>query len=364
MATDEREWRPGSFTKNYSWGKPEVGLRRLYEAIRVGFDGELREVSRQEFRERTSSLRRPDYIPVNFFLFNRPTRNVDYLVVDELVFQALTEEHSPAFDKLALLAFNLSLVGKWRGSEPYQRWPTLWSHYYVKDRVARELSWNTSKVDANDIERFVSTDRRYQAEGARKLATNLSYLFQIGRLPEFANSRVERWWVDGLFLALDRAIEDRKLDGEEPAEGGYSQLLQDVNFQDLAGKRSLPKDLAESHLQTLYGACGGRERFSNEQVREITALRLPDVEWLLANDDRPQGAVHPTNPQILKSIPRACAWLAKYAGFDVLDADELATFDAAEFVRRRTRSALRNLKERGIRPSMSAEALDELTRGR
>jgi len=363
MSTDSREWRPGSFTKNYSWGRPEVGLRQLHQAIRLGFNGELKEVSRQEFRDRTAILERPDFIPINFFLFNRPIKNVDYIIVDELVFQAVTADHSPAFDKLALIAFNLSLAGRWRGSEPYQRWPTLWAHYYVKDRVAHQLGWDTRGVSADDIERFVSSDVRYRAEGARKLSTNLNYLFQIGRLSEFSKGAVERWWVDGLFLALDRAIEDQKLDGNEPAEGSYGHLLSRMDFQDIAGRRSLPKDLAANHLLTLYTACGGRERFVDEQVREITMLRLPDVEWLLANDDRPEGAVHPTNPQILKSIPRACAWLAKYAGFDVIDADELATFDPAEFVRRRTRNALRSLGERGIKPTMTAEALDDLTRG-
>lgn len=32
---------------------------------------------------------------------------------------------------------------------------------------------------------------------------------RIGHLSDFAGKRVERWWVDALFLALDRLIEDR-----------------------------------------------------------------------------------------------------------------------------------------------------------
>src|SRR3954465_5927488 len=96
------EWRPGSFTKNYSWGPLSDGLRRLYESIRVGFDGILEPVARTEFRRRIAPLGRPDYIPLNFFLFNEVRNGVSYVAVDELVFQALTFRHGSQFDKLAL----------------------------------------------------------------------------------------------------------------------------------------------------------------------------------------------------------------------------------------------------------------------
>ena len=66
-------------------------------------------------------------------------------------------------------------------------------------------------------------------------------------------------------------------------------------------------------------------------------VTLPDIQWFMANDPRPVGAVHPTNPRILKNIPRACAMLARYvAGFDVIDAEELATFNAEDFIRNQT----------------------------
>jgi len=360
--SEQLEWRPGSFTKNFSWGNQRLGLRQLHEIIRIGFDDVMADVPRDEFRAKVRETGRPDYIPINFFLFNRTVDRTDYLVADELVFQALTEPHSSRFDKLALFTFNFSYAGNWKGAKAYQRRPALWSTEYIKERVSREFNWNAALVSADDIERFVASDSRYTGKTVRKLATNLNYLYKLGRLFEFGAGQVERWWVDALFLAMDRLIADRRLDDIVPPEAQYASLLSRSDFVRISGKRSLEKDLAVKHLVTLYTACGGVSRFSDDAVKSRQALQLPDVEWLIANDFRPQGALHPTNPHILKSIPRACAMLARYAGFDVIDADELANFDAAEFVRRHTREALARLRAKNIKPRMSADELMKMTR--
>ena len=76
IASEIREWRPGSFTKNFSWGK-ERGLRELHQVIRVGFDGKMTDVPRALFRRRVQRSGRPDFIPLNFFLFNRPLTETD-----------------------------------------------------------------------------------------------------------------------------------------------------------------------------------------------------------------------------------------------------------------------------------------------
>jgi hypothetical protein len=360
----ETEWRPGSFTKNFSWGKGRRGLVELYEILRLGFDGKLEDVPRTVFRRRVKASGRPDYIPINFFLFNRPLNGVDHILADELVFQALNFEHSKRFDKLAVFAFNLSHAGIWNGAQRAQRYPASWAKAYVSERVGRTFNWNASKINADDIEKFVSGDPRYVAKGARKLATNLNYLYKVGSLSEYRATGVERWWVDALFLTLDRAIEDRRLGGAAPQESQYPQLLSRSGFHEISGQRSLDKELATKHLLRLYTECGSRERFSREHVIERTAIKLPDLEWFLANDDRPQGAVHPTNPNILKSIPRACAMLARYAGFEIIEADELEGFDPVEFVRRHTSAALELLKQQGVKPTMSAEELLKITRER
>jgi hypothetical protein len=364
MASDIDEWRPGSFTKNFSWGAKSEGLRQLHQSIRIGFDNKMEDVPREEFRSRVARSGRPDYIPINFFLFNKIVDGIDYLIADELVFQALTQTHSARFDKLALFTFNFSYAGIWRDAAPYQRRPALWAYHYVRDRVNKQLNWNTAEVSANDIERFVSADNRYRAATARKLSTNLNYLYSVGRLSEFSTTRVERWWVDALFLAMDRLIEDRGVSGQATPESEYANVLSRSGFQAISGRQSLERELATKHLLTLYIACGSRERFSEKNVRERTLFTIPDVQWLVANDTRPQGAVHPTNPHILKTIPRICAMLALYSGFDVIDADELDNFDPEEFVRSRTKRALERLAAKNIRPTMSAEELMKITRDR
>ncbi|HEX8165324.1 MAG TPA: hypothetical protein VF601_05985 [Beijerinckiaceae bacterium] len=365
MASSEEVWKPGSFTKNFSWGERDAGLLQLHESIRIGFDHKLKDVPREEFRRRIRRTGRVDYIPANFFVFNKRIGGVDHVIVDELVFQALTSNHSPRFDKLALFAFNFSYVGSWSGADEEQSRPALWAYHYIKDRVAAQFDWSTKFVSANDIERFVRNDPRYKAKTARKLSTNLNYLYEIAYLDQFREPRVERWWVDALFLALDRLIEDRALRGRRASESQYRPILDTSGFQDIAGKRSLEKDLAVKHLITLYIACGGRERFSEEAVKERTALKLQDLgAFDEPNDEDPRGAVHPTNPRILKSIPRACAMLATYAGFDVISALAMEEFDPEVFIRERTQAALASLREQGIEPTMTAEEVLRLTRER
>lgn len=363
-AADQAEWRPGSFTKNFSWGK-ETGLTQLYESIRIGFDGKLENVSRKSFRERVQTQNRPDYIPINFFLFNRQEHGEDWIVVDELVFQALTGKPGERFDRLALFAFNLSFAGRFKRANASQRRPAMWANRYIAERVARDLNWDTRRVNADDIERFVGSDVRYQAEGTRKLATNLNHLYKIGKLSAFANERVERWWVDALFLALDRIIEDRLIDRKATPENRYGEVLIESGFRDIAGKRSIEKDLATKHLVRLYAACGGRERFSEEAVRERTTLKLNELEdWVNPNDPEPRGAVHPTNPRILKSIPAVCAMLATYAGFEIISAMAMGEFDTELFIKTHTQSALKRLREQGVEPTMTAEEVLRLTRER
>lgn len=357
-------WKPGSFTKNFGWGPDENGLKELYDVLRLGFDGVAEDVPRSIFRKRVTVSGRPDYIPLNFFLFNKVVDDVSYVIVDELVFQALTSRHSQRFDMLALYAFNLSMAGSWKGARVGQRYPALWAKRYVSERVSREFGWNVSKVNAPDIERYVGSDVRYQAQSALKLSTNLNYLYRVGRLRNMATEKVERWWVDALFLTLDRIIEDRQIDGLFTRDEQLSDLVIRSGFFDLSGKTSLQKELASRHLIRLYAECGGRNRFSPDHVRERTAIKFPDFEWYIANDDRVQGAVHPTNPNILKTIPRACAMLAIYAGFEIIDADELATFDPKEFIKRHTQVALERLRDQGVTPTMTAEELMRLTRER
>jgi hypothetical protein len=360
---DREEWHPGSFTKNFSWGPADRGLRELYDVIRTGFDGRLEDVPRRLFRERVKASGRPDYIPLNFFLFNKIKAGVDHVVVDELVFQAINFRHSNAFDKLALFAFNLSMVGHWRAEKPYQSRPALWAFHYVADRLGPELGWDARRVSADDIQHFISTDDRYKAKTSRKVATNLNYLYKQGKIADLRSYRPERWWLSALFLALDRMIEEKEGAGRIVEESRYAELLVKSGFYMISGRRSIEKDLAAGHFVELYAACGGRSRFSEEAVRERQKILLKEIS-AFANDPNPIGVFHPSNPAARNAIPRACAMLAHYlAGFEWFDIDELDDFDVATYVKDRTRLALNQLKQRNIAPSMSAEELLRLTRG-
>ena len=360
MADDIEIWRPGSFTKNFSWGPLERGLSQLHEEIRLGFQAENEDVPRTLFRQRISVAGRPDYIPVNFFLFNRQSDKVDLIVYDELVFQAQNFRHSSDFDRLALFAFILSCVGVWKNSQPRQDRPALWANAYIRERVAGPLRWGTEAISADDIEQFVKSDPRYAAKTSRKLATNLNYLYKVGKLNDYNSTRIKRWWVNALFLALDRLILDRERRGWGTAPDQFSALLASSGFMNLTGPRSLEKELAVKHLVKLYELCGGLKRFSAEAVLELTRVQLHQIQNYI--ETRPGAAIHQTNPNIFKTIPGVCAMLVREAGFDFIGSDELEHFDVEQFVREKTASALANLRDRGIKPTMTAAELIKLTR--
>ena len=272
----------------------ESGLGQLYDCIRIGFDNKLEDVPRETFRQRVLN-RYSFYIPANFFLFNRQVRGEDHLIADELVFQALTAKHAQRFDKLALFAFNFSYAGRFKGASPGQRRPALWAHWYVRDRLAKEFGWNFSRVNSDDIERYIVNDPRYRAQGGRKVATNLNHLYKIGHLGDIGTEKIERWWVDAVFLAIDRLIEDRLIGRASTPESQYASLLDASGFRDITGRPSLEKNLAIKHLLRLYTACGARERFSEEAVRERTELKLSDVErWI--STERRRSARSPSIP--------------------------------------------------------------------
>lgn len=362
MAVAE-EWHPGSFTKNFSWGPTDRGLKELHDVIRTGFGNTLEDVPRATFRARVAETGRPDYIPLNFFLYNKVKAGVDFVAVDELVFQALSFRHTSAFDKLALFAFNFSVVGNWKRATAYQRRPALWAFHYIADRVASQFGWSTKDVSADDIEKFVTSDPRYQAQTSRKLATNLAYLYKQGRLSEYRTKKAERWWLSALFLTLDRVSEELLAEGKVPQEDRYEEYVIRYGFHLISGPRSVEKDLASLHFTKLYAACGGKSRFSEEATLERQKILLPEIQHF-ANNPAPIGVFHRSNPSARGAVPRACAMLAQYiAGFDWIDIDELENFDVETYVRSRTQAALRHLKEHGISPTMSVEDLLQMTRG-
>lgn len=357
------EWHPGSFTKNFSWGPADRGLKELHSLIRVGFNNSLEDVPRALFRQRTKLIERPDYIPLNFFLYNKIKNGVSYVMVDELVFQAINFRHSSSFDKLALYAFNLSSVGTWKGAASYQSHPALWAKSYIVNRIAQDFRWTVSNVTADDIENYVKNDPRYQARTARKLATNLNYLYKQGRLSEYRSNRPERWWLSALFLTLDRATSDILARGSLPKEAAFEEYLIKQGFHQISGPRSMEKDLAAHHFKELYAACGATSRFSEQAALERQKILLPQVQYF-ANNPEPVGVFHASNPYARGAIPRACAMLACYvADFQMLDLDEIDDFNVEDFIKENTKSALARIQENPVKTSMTVDELLKITRG-
>jgi len=362
MDGSTQEWRPGSFTKNFSWGSKSEGLKVLHETIRIGFEGRVENTTRQEFRERIARTGRPDFIPINFFLLNKIINNQDFIIADELVFNAINFEHNKQFDRLAIFAFLHSYVGQWKSAKNYQSRPALWAKFYIIEQVADLYNWDTKFISADDIENYLKNDSRYKAKTTRKLSTNLNYILELSDFKNFEEKKVTRLWTDCLFLALDRILDEREHTHKKINNEKYLDYLTASYFNSISGKRSLEKDLAIKHIITLYQKCGGRERFSEETIRGLHNLTIPDVEFAIPNNLSPIIAIHPSNHKIMKSLPKVCAILAKYAGFITINIDEYENFDVSDFVSSRILEALINIKEQGLETNITAHELMQILR--
>jgi hypothetical protein len=350
-------WHPGSFTKNFGWGTERDGMSALHRAIRVGFRTDRGDVPRSLFRERLEQAGINFFVPANFFLYNiaanEKSGTSDLIAFDELVFQATAFDHSLDFDRLALLAFNLSLVGSWQRAKVWQRRPALWSNRYIVERVQHQHRWDVSKVDANDIQSFLSGDTRYLGRTTRKHSTNLAYLYRLGGLREVVSNRIERWWMNAVFLAADRFFREgiaRRL-----TLPSLREAFVEFSFLDLTGGTSVDKRYALGRALQVFVSVGGADRFSISQEALASGL---------TNDQRPFGIVDKKLPRAPKSLPPGVD-----AKFDVLDAsfshidfDALKEFQPDAFVREASLEALRRLRNLEIAPTMSSDELTALTR--
>ena len=354
MLDHTENWHPGSFTKNFGWGRDGSGLAELHRAIRIGFDGENTDVSRTCFRERLEAEKINFFIPANFFLFNYSSEAEDWIAFDELVFQAVSFDHSAHFDRLALFAFNVSLVGSWRGARQYQRRPALWSNRYIVERLAGVHEWNVSKVSADDIQSFLDGDVRYNAKTSRKLSANLNFLYQIGGLRSSVADTIERWWMNASFLAADRLC--RLQYARHLTVSSISEALDKFDFASLAGGKNIEKSYALGRLLEMYVSVGGPTRFE----RSVEAINSGKT-----NDPRPYGLVDKKLPRAPKPLPAGVQNKIKWLdlSYELLTYDELKTFDVDMFVREASVRAFANIRDHGIKPTMSSSELMSLMRG-
>lgn len=259
-AIGPRNWSPGSFTKNFSWGDPTNGLAHLHDAINIGFGKTAVEVERDTFRARIRRAGYDTYIPPNFFLFNRIDGGRTIVLVDELVRTALTESHDRKFDHLAVLALHLSLVGSWRGARPGQRYPAEWAKHFIVSAVFSSGRWNTSLLNAAEIRDFISSHPHYRGVWANKAATNLNYIYDLSGIKKFVSGLAEDWWGSAVFLALDRIANDRGLVKPWPATDPLLDLLTDEHFFELTAVPTAEGRIAARELVELYVELDGPNR--------------------------------------------------------------------------------------------------------
>lgn len=101
----------------------------------------------------------------------------------------------------------------------------------------------------------------YVAEGARKLATNLNFVYQLAELSSVRSSRLSIWWGAALFLALDRITSDRQLDLKGVSADRLLEMLSEERFFELTAISPVEGQAAASDLISLYREAGGRDRF-------------------------------------------------------------------------------------------------------
>jgi hypothetical protein len=202
-------YQPGSFTKNFGWDRAGPGLSKLYRSIQRGFSGELRRVERGDFRQK-SQVRDSDrqLIPINFFLANEPDGGSNYVAVDELVRQAVTQPHSPSFDMLALFALHLARVGH----RPQITGHTHAGRYlgdFVRDVLWIDGGWKLSRLTEPTVEAYLQA--HIAAEGDDTIAkcrTNYLFILEMAGIRASPRRHVsfatEPWIEAALFLAFDR----------------------------------------------------------------------------------------------------------------------------------------------------------------
>ena len=204
---------PGSFTKNFAWhGK---GFSKLHEAIRKGFSEKLVPVTRIDWRSKSLLTSSDFYIVANFFLFNIVKSNTNFIPVDELVVQAVSRDHSVAFDRLALFALNLSLGGKRIGSNNGMEFPTRWANEFVRELLWQSGCWQRSSFEIGIMDAFLAD--RIEGVGRTKCRMNYRHLFELAQFlpathPQI-NADAESWAAPALFLVWDR----RRMAGGGPS---------------------------------------------------------------------------------------------------------------------------------------------------
>lgn len=292
MDWDSFQYNPGSFSKNFSWGERSQGLVRLYEAINIGFNYEFKPIRRSKFRQNVlGKIAGSELIPLNFFLFNKTIDNEDYVMLDELVNQALNFEYSPDFDRLAAYALTLSKVGKWKGAKPFQQYPAMWAKKLISTEIYDGETWRPKRLNSDFIEKFFLSNLTYSAKTPRKFATNLNYIFEQANYDFLETGILEDWWTNALFLNLDRYLMDTESDSIGDIKNGIEILENELFFSLTAISQKMGIFAAENAI--------------NEYL-EVEELKRFDMRKEIRRDQKTEKkkSPHKPKPSNVKPISR------------------------------------------------------------
>ncbi len=265
------KYKPGSFSKNFAWHG--TGLAKLHDAIRDGFDSELKPVSRGHFRTQCGiSDPNLQLIPINFFLFNTGASADALLAVDELVFQSVEEPHSIVFDRLALFSLHLSTVGNvLSGGTP-------WARDFVKNRLWLDGFWQRSELEKPRLDNFLSQVLNARQEVRTKCRSNYRHLLELSgflsRSEECIDNRDDQWLASAVLLAWDRAI----LSGQLPESTTAPELIEFLRAGEIFKLLGVPEDFAIDlgvRLAASYLESGKIRRFEQDITPQPQPVSTP-----------------------------------------------------------------------------------------
>jgi hypothetical protein len=255
--------KPGSFSKNFAWHGH--GLKKLHDAIRAGSQGRLVATQRDEFRNHCG-IDDADLqlIPVNFFLHNTILDGDNYVSIDELVYQAVWQDHSLKFDRLALFALHLNRAGERRGTNGEEK-PVTWIRAFVSRILWKNGGWETASLDAQRMDDFFATVLDATDDVRTKCRTNYRHLFE---LCEFLPSKgdviatgADAWVQSALFLMWDRYLLDSR-GNFSLVEEQLGHVAKNEEFHKLLGIPDSCLDDYLAEIAPVYLALGGLNRFS------------------------------------------------------------------------------------------------------
>jgi hypothetical protein len=243
-------YTPGSFTKNFSWKR---SYRRLYEAIRSGFSGAPKPVSREKWRANSGIAdSNRQLIPMNFFLYSMEGAADDLLLVDQFVEVALERRYGAEFCQFALFDFHQANSGRWRNSPWTDGRVAGWANDYIRKVASVKGVWPATAFDEHPLADFLDEQVMGEAVTKHKMLTNYRYMLESagvlvkGRLqPE---SLRRRWHVDAVQLFWDRQI----FDGALPATARVSALEDSLIDHEVYKLLRCDKDQCRAFARAAY----------------------------------------------------------------------------------------------------------------